>query len=87
MCLSFSAHICFLFLLAVVPGLGTLQVCHPLCHASAVSLLAELQYNIEDYQEISAQQAYSVHLKIYVSSLLPKETAIDFLNVCKNLKS
>lgn len=67
-------------------SLGLLSVCH---HASAESVLAELLRGVSDRQETSARQLVScVHPKIYLfSSLLPNETAIDFLNVHKNLKT
>lgn len=86
---SFVVYVCFLFLLAIAPGLGTLWVCHPVCHASAESAPAELRWDASDCHETPAQQQVScVHPKIYLlSSLLPKETARDFLNAHKNLKS
>lgn len=83
---SFIVYVCVLFLLAIVPGLGTLWVCHPVCHASAERVLAELLWDVSDCH--AQQQVSCVHPKIYLlSSLLPKETATDFLNVHKNLKS
>lgn len=65
-------------------SLGLLSV----CHASAESVLAELLPGASDCQETSAQQLVScVRPKIYLfSSLLPSETAIDFLHLHKNLK-
>lgn len=89
MCVSFIVYVFFLFLLAIVPGLGSLWVCHPVCHASAESALAELLWDGSDCHETSAQQQVScIYQKIHLlSPLLPNETAIDFLNVHKNLKS
>lgn len=84
-----SFIMCVWFLLAIEPGLGTPWVCHPVCHASAESVLPELLWDVSDCHETSAQQQVScVHPKMYpLSPVLPKETAIDFLNAHKDLKS
>jgi len=84
-------HYVYLLFVSVarVPGLGTLWVCHPVCHASAESVPAELLWDVSDCHETSAQQQASCVLpKIHLfSSLFLKETAVYFLNLCKNLKS